>query len=105
MVCALGFGTNAQDLKPVRERRKAVLPADFIAQLPELFAVELDHFSARHANQIVVAHSASNYLVIGLLVVEEDLFENSSVLKVCKSTINCGAGDAVGHSFQLRHQL
>src|SRR6185503_13871321 len=105
MVWTLGFGTDAQDLESVRKRRKAVLPADLVAQLPELFAVELDHFSARHAYQIVVAHSASNYLVIGLLVVKEYLLEDSGVLKVGKSTINGGAGDAIGDIFQLRHQL
>ena len=102
---ALGLRGEAEDLETVGERREAVLAADFIAKLPEFFAVELDHFSTRHADQIVVAHSASNYLVVGLLVVKEYLFENSGILKVGKSTINCCPGDAVGDIFQLRHQL
>ena len=105
MVLRLGFGTEAQNLKPMRQRRKAVLPADLVAQLLELVAVEFDHFSRGYANQVIVDLSASNYLVVGLLVVEEYLFENSRILEVGKRAIDGGAGDAVGQLLQLRDQL
>ena len=101
IICGLGFGADAQNLESVRERRKAVLPADLVAQLLELFAVEFDHFARRHTNQVIVNLPASDYLVVGLLVVEEHLLEDPGILKMGQSTIDSGAGDAVAHIFEL----
>lgn len=89
----------------MRQRRIAVLATDFVAQVAEFFAVEFNHFARRHANQIVVDLSACNYLVIRLLVVEEDLFKDAGILKMGEGAIDGGAGDAMGQFFQLRYEL
>ena len=85
-------------MKLMRQRLERVLPANLVAQAPQLLAAELDHLSGADADEVVVGLPAGDHFVVGLLVVEEDLLENSRVLEVRQSSIDGGAADAVAEA-------
>lgn len=84
---------------------EAVLLGDFVAKFAEFFAVEFDDSAGGDADKVVVGAPTGDDFVVGSLVVEEDLFEDTGVLEVREGAVDRGAADAVAEFFQIIHQL
>src|SRR6266567_1646541 len=65
------LGTDAEDLKAMRQRLKAVLLTYLVAQLLQFIAVEFDHLASGNADQVIVRLAAGDHFVIALLVIEK----------------------------------
>ena len=85
----------------VAQRLETVLPANLIAQFPQLIAAKLDHLARLDTDQVIISLLPCYNFIIGLLIVKKNLLANSGILKVIECPINGGPADAVAQLFNI----
>lgn len=77
-----GFRRDAVNVQLVRDRLKTVFPADLITKSAHVLAGELYYLSGGDTDEVIVGLPPGDDLEIRLLVIEENLLEDSGILEV-----------------------